>query len=245
MPDIPANYRRLSGSELHPGQDARLTGASDPNETLQVIVTVRPRPGAPALPDLAYWTTTPPGSRTFLSTEEFGATYGAAPAELDQVVAFARSHGLTVTEKNVARRRVVVSGTVAQMSRAFAVELGRYESPTETHRGYDGYLHLPNEVADLVVSVCGLDNRRVGGGNDTGSSVRRSLPSRWTPGRSRGGTISRAPQRRTKRSASWQLANPPRLAAVLIKAISISIFRTSIRLTTSISPHLHPSLLMG
>src|SRR6516165_4539165 len=104
MPDIPVNYQRLSGSELHPRRDARLTGATDPNETLQVIVTVRPRPGAPALLDLAYWTTTPPGSRTFLSSEEFGA---AAPAELDQVAAFARSHGLTVMETNVARRRVV------------------------------------------------------------------------------------------------------------------------------------------
>ena len=79
------------------------------------------------------------------------------------MAAFARSQGLIVTETNAARRRVVVSGMAAQMSRAFAVELGRYESPTETHRGYDGYLNLPNDVADLVVSVCGLDNRRVGG----------------------------------------------------------------------------------
>lgn len=146
-------------------------GATDPNETLGVILTVRPRPGAPALPDLAYWTTTPPGSRTFLSTEEFGATYGAAPAELDQVAAFARSHGLIVTETNVPRRRVVVSGTAAQMSRAFAVELGRYESPTETHRGYDGYAHLPNDIADLVVSVCGLDNRPLGATDTLPNSV--------------------------------------------------------------------------
>jgi subtilase family serine protease len=113
----------------------------------------------------------PPGSRTFLSTEEFGATYGAAPAELDQVAAFARSYGLTVTETNVGRQRVLVSGTAAQMSRAFAVELGRYESPTETHRGYDGYVHLPNDVADLVVSVCGLDNRRLGATDTHPNSV--------------------------------------------------------------------------
>ena len=115
------------------------------------------------MPDLASWTATPPGSYTFLSTEEFGATFGAAPGELEQVAAFARAHGLSVMETHVARRRVVVAGTAAQMSRAFAVELGCYESPTETQRGYDGYLHVPTDVADLIVSVCGLDNRRIGG----------------------------------------------------------------------------------
>ncbi len=47
----------------------------------------------------------------------------------------------------------MVSGTVAQVSRAFSVELGRYASPTETYRGREGYIHLPNEIADIVEGV--------------------------------------------------------------------------------------------
>jgi subtilase family serine protease len=103
--------------------------------------------------DVAYWTATPPGNRKFLSADEFAATYGAEQTELDQVAGFARLHGLSVTEASASRRGVVVSGTAEQMSRAFAVELGRYESGRETYRSHDGHLNLPENIADLVVDL--------------------------------------------------------------------------------------------
>ncbi len=43
------------------------------------------------------------------------------------MAAFAGANGLTVLSRNAARRTVVVSGTVARMSAAFAVRLQRYE----------------------------------------------------------------------------------------------------------------------
>jgi hypothetical protein len=47
------------------------------------------------------------------------------------------------------------------MSRAFAVELGRYESPTQKYRGREGYIHLPSDLVEVVEGVFGLDNRRM------------------------------------------------------------------------------------
>jgi kumamolisin len=45
--------------------------------------------------------------------------------------------------------------------RAFAVDLGRYESPEETYRGREGPVYVPTEVADVIEGIFGLDNRRM------------------------------------------------------------------------------------
>ena len=108
---------------------------------------------------------TPPGRRKFLTTEEFAATYGAASEDIETIVEFARQHDLAVVESSIPCRTVVLSGTVAQMSRAFAVELGRYRSGDEIYRGRDGFVRVPSNVAGIVLGVLGLDNRRLGSHN--------------------------------------------------------------------------------
>ena len=47
------------------------------------------------------------------------------------------------------------------MSRAFAVELNRYDLPDHSYRGRDGFVHVPKDLADIITGVLGLDNRRV------------------------------------------------------------------------------------
>jgi kumamolisin len=73
---------------------------------------------------------------------------------------------MTVVEAHLARRTVVASGTVAQMSKAFAVELGTYEYPPPprrhgeaTYRGRDGLIAVPKELAHIILGVFGLDTR--------------------------------------------------------------------------------------
>ncbi|MBV9282407.1 MAG: S8/S53 family peptidase [Chloroflexi bacterium] len=161
MPEIPADYQPLESSRRVPRRGARLVGPADPAERLSVTIRLRRRPDAPPLPDVAALAQSPTGQRAYLSREDFAARYGADPADLDRVVAFARSHGLQVEETSVARRSVRASGTVEQMSRAFAVDLGRYEAPDETYRGRDGHVHLPADLIAVVEGVFGLDNRRM------------------------------------------------------------------------------------
>jgi subtilase family serine protease len=75
------------------------------------------------------------------------------------VTDFAEAAGLKIVETDAARRLVQVSGTVAQLSKAFSVELALYRSAKESYRGREGAIHLPN--ADVVEGVFGLDNRRM------------------------------------------------------------------------------------
>lgn len=168
MAEPSRGYARLRGSERRPRPGARLLGPADPAERLTVMVRMRRRPGGPPLPDHAYWMGTPPGKRRFLTTDEFVANHGAAPEDLRRVAHFARRHGLTVAESSIAGRTVTLSGTVAQMSGAFAVEMGRYQTDEETYRGRDGFVHVPGELADIILGVFGLDNRRGGHHNAPG-----------------------------------------------------------------------------
>ena len=158
---IPSDYRRIEGSERRPARDAHLAGPADPNETLSVTIRLRRRPGSPEPPDMDYWAKTPPGKRHYLSRDEAAAQYGASQEDLDKVAGFAQSQGLKVVETSIARRSVVVSGSVTQMEKAFAVTLGRYESPTESYRGREDHIYIPVDLADIVEGVFGLDNRRM------------------------------------------------------------------------------------
>ena len=138
--------------------EARLTGPADPSEEVSVSIRLRRRADAPPFPDVAEGVVAKTQRR--LTHEEFAATYGAHPDDISHIVSFAHEFGLEVVETSIPRRTVVVSGTVEQVSRAFAVELGRYEAGTTSYRGREGHVHVPDDLAPLVEGVFGLDDRQ-------------------------------------------------------------------------------------
>lgn len=165
------NYRRLEGSELRPAPVARLLGPASEAEKLRVTIVLRRRPDGPPVPGPSHYRHTPPSERRRLSEPAFAARYGADPAEIEKVATFARGHGLTVDETHAARRTVVVSGTVGEFNQAFDVTLHNYEHEvergprpgrkTERYHSYDGFIHVPADLAEVIVGVFGLDNRRI------------------------------------------------------------------------------------
>ncbi len=171
-PSGPGNYRRLEGSELKPRPPIEHLAAAEPAESVKVTIVVRRRTDGPAIPDHAYYAKTPPSKRRRLPPEEFASKYGAADDDLAAVRRFAESHGLEVLDSNAARRSIVVSGTVAQFNETFAITLNTYrhqvrrsqldtEPRAETFRSYDGSVSVPEDLANVIVGVFGLDNRRI------------------------------------------------------------------------------------
>ena len=171
-PSEPGNYRRLEGSELKPRPPIEHLAPAEPAESMQVTIVVRRRTDGLAIPDHAYYAKTPPSKRRRLPPEEFASKYGAADDDLAAVRRFAESHGLAVLDSNAARRSIVVSGTVAQFNETFAITLNTYrhqvrrsqldaEPRSETFRSYDGFVSVPADLADVIVGVFGLDNRRI------------------------------------------------------------------------------------
>ena len=170
---LPAGYVSLPGSELPGSAKTRHLGPADDAETLRITIVLRRRTDGPPLPDASYYTKVPRGRRKRLSTEEFASRYGAHADDIGKVVRFAEGAGLKVVETHAARRTVVAEGTVARINKAFAVSLGRYlqtivryhgvtpDNQDENFRGREGFVHVPGDLAEIIVSVMGLDNRTV------------------------------------------------------------------------------------
>jgi kumamolisin len=150
---LPPNYKALGSSERKPRVGAKRTGAADPKQMMTVSMRIRRRQDAPSLPDPAHMAERRRGEKHYTSREDFAAHYGASDADLDKIAQFARANGLHVRESSVARRTVVLEGTVEKMSKAFAVDLGVYEGPKEKYRGREGAVHVPTDISDLVEGV--------------------------------------------------------------------------------------------
>jgi kumamolisin len=60
---------------------------------------------------------------------------------------------------NPAHRKVVLSGTLKELSEAFGAKLNNYEHPQGSYRGRSGPIYLPKELVPAVEGVFGLDNR--------------------------------------------------------------------------------------
>jgi kumamolisin len=128
----------------------------DPSQVITVTVLLRRRAEIPA--ELINTTAT-------VSTEELGQRYGADPADATHVADVLGRYGLTVTEFQIASRRLKVSGMVAAMMAAFGTTLTEVTSEhpdgtgSVTHRYRTGGLSVPAELSGIIVGVLGLDTR--------------------------------------------------------------------------------------
>ncbi len=153
---VPQGYKKLSGSEREPLPNSRPVGPVDPNEPLEVTVYLR----APATSNLANKISEQVQRQGRpMSRQEYIATQSASSDDLAKVEDFARKNDLTIVETDPVGRRVVLAGTAAAMSAAFATELQRYEHPGGTYRGRTGPVHIPGDLDQIIVGVFGLDDR--------------------------------------------------------------------------------------
>jgi kumamolisin len=144
---------------------AKLVKKSSPTTEIKVSIYARQNPSAPSKnpASLEAMSSNLPGQRRYLSNEEFNSTYGADPADLEKIVAWAKANNLTVLDSNVSTRRVLVKGTIRDISKAFNVELNEYEHPeTGRFRARVGKIQVPTDLFGVVQGVFGLDTRPVG-----------------------------------------------------------------------------------
>ena len=148
-------YVKLPGSERQPLPGSTKTGAVDPNAILRVTLTLRPRKTSGKQPTLDALVAS--GQR--VTREEYAARYGADPADVQTVGAFATAHNLSIAQVDLAARSVVLTGRTADFANAFQVELACYEHDGGSYRGRTGMISVPTELNKIVVGVHGLDDR--------------------------------------------------------------------------------------
>ena len=147
-------YVKIPGSERQPMAGATQSGALDNHEAMQVTVVLRSRAGANAesLDKMI-------ASGKRMSREEYESRYGADPADVQKLLAFAGAFGLSMANVNLAARTVTLSGTCRDFAHAFQVKLERYQYQGGSYRGRTGMVNIPQELSGIVLSVHGLDNR--------------------------------------------------------------------------------------
>ncbi len=148
----------LAASHREPMAGARAVGDADPSERLEVTILVR-RKGAAEFSARAGALAGNGARPGHLAREDFAKQFGAEPADIASVKAFAKQHDLAVVQEDPARRTVILSGTVAQFQSAFGVKLQRYEYDGGSYRGRTGTVQLPSGLDGVVEAVLGLDDR--------------------------------------------------------------------------------------
>ena len=152
------NYASIPGSEKQVISGAVAQGPIAPETRIEVTVRVKPRQPLPTAAeiDAAALRRDAP-----LTHDEFDNLYGADPADVTRVAAFAQAHQLTVVNISLPRRTIHLAGTVHHFQDAFDVQLDHYDAPEFTYRGRVGPIGIPRDLAGTVEGVFGLDDRPV------------------------------------------------------------------------------------
>ncbi len=169
-----ANYTEhvpLKGSERVVASGAKVIGSANPDESIQVTVLLRSRAQAEDAKTRTTKATVGEkaavesllkqraAERQHLSREQFLVQRGALEEDIQKVEEFAHEYGLSISDTHQAKGSATLSGTVANFSKAFNVELLNYQSPSGSYRGRTGLIHVPSELDGIVTAVLGLDNR--------------------------------------------------------------------------------------
>lgn len=165
---LPEFTRWLAGSERPRPASHKHLGPLHPDEAVAFMLVLRRRQGAVPSSQIPF------EGRSPISREEYVQMYGADPIDIESAVAFLQVQGMSVLEAHAGRRTLSVLATAAQVQAAFGVALQRYEdggaiellprngNEVRSHRGFDGAVYLPAELAECVTAVVGLDNRFLG-----------------------------------------------------------------------------------
>ncbi len=124
----------------------------DPNTHIEVTVNLRSPdfPPADQMPAQA------------MSVEELARKHGAPPENIRKVETTLRSFGLRIEGVGPTGRSLRVSGTASAMEAAFHTGMAIHHSDEQgEYHGREGSVSVPAEIASLVDSVVGLDQRRV------------------------------------------------------------------------------------
>jgi subtilase family serine protease len=101
-----------------------------------------------------------PQYHRWLTPAQFGARFGMAQQDLENVQMWLEQQGLVVDRVSPSRNMIRFSGTVGQIERAFQTEMHYYKAQRETHYAPSAALSIPAALAGAVEGVRNLSDFR-------------------------------------------------------------------------------------
>ena len=99
-----------------------------------------------------------PNFRHFLTADEFASAFGPSEEDYQAVADFAKSHGLVVKGTHPNRTLLDVSGTVADIEKAFHLKMQVYQHPVEARTFFAPDVEPTLDLDTPVLAISGLDN---------------------------------------------------------------------------------------
>ena len=101
---------------------------------------------------------TGPNYQQYLTPVQFAERFGPTEQDYEAVIAFAKTNGLKVIGTHPNRAVLDVEGAVADIEKAFHINLRVYQHPKETRTFYAPDVEPSLDLAAPVLHVSGLDN---------------------------------------------------------------------------------------
>jgi kumamolisin len=158
---IRKDLKPISGSERAVVKNAKAIGTPDPNEVVEVTLVLRSKGSKAKTLSIQETSAKPLTERKYLTRNEFASANSVDPDDLAKIEQFAHDNGLTIVKISPESSSLSLSGTVTQLSEAFGTDLSCYDSPKGKYRGREGPIHVPAELAPIIIGVFGLDDRHV------------------------------------------------------------------------------------
>ena len=156
----PAGRVALAGEVVTTLGHATHTGAVAAGQRLGLEVSLAPRDTA-SLDAFVQAVSDPKSSsyKHYLTVAQYAARYGATEAQIARVTSYLTGEGLSVGQITANRLTLPVSGTAAQVEKAFDVSIDTYSSAGKSFYANAAAPSLPADIASVVSGVAGLDSQ--------------------------------------------------------------------------------------
>ncbi len=149
----------LSGHTVPLIQQAHLVQAANLNQQLNLSIGMQLR-NSSDLDSLLRAIYDPNSSQyhQYLSPDQFNQLFAPTSDQVQQVVLYLQSQGMTVT--SIAPNNVLIdaTATVAQVQQAFSVQINTYQAGNHTFYANTASPSVPTSISQLISSIGGLDN---------------------------------------------------------------------------------------
>ncbi len=94
----------------------------------------------------------------FLTPRQFAAQFGPTSTQINQVIAYLNSQGITVTQIAPSGLLIDARASVSTTEAAFAVQINNYQYGKRQYFANAGAPSVPSTIAPLILSIGGMDN---------------------------------------------------------------------------------------
>ena len=138
---------------------APLIGHLPANQSMRIVLVlpIRDQAGLDNFLKEAYDKNSP-SYRKFLTVEQFTEKFGPTQDDYNALIQFAENNGFTVVKQSRNRLNLDVTGTVANIEKAFNIRMGLYQHPTESRTFFSPDREPTTNLQFQLWHIGGLDN---------------------------------------------------------------------------------------